>query len=480
MSGRASLSGRRSIATFDSGPAMVQSLACALRGRPFTGMGALPASLARALAPLASGLNRLPAVGRRWIYARSGILETVPERKLDSLDAEEVAAWLVGRYPAKASWPAAVVGSPSGALTHLCAAVGMPFLPQGFLVPVRQRGRHVDDAEAEVALGRAAAQRVLAANPDLLLHQMQDPNQDRLMLSHIRYFRMKWRRLPEAYVRFLVSTLPPGATLLVSECRLRWPVTRLGERHVFQFGGHGGLSPEGYRRPSQAVADFLAANDSPRRAWSPPEADEDAPEAEWGLAPELLANVERLAERHGWRVQKLSFAEADDLSAPVADLHRAWRAGDGVPAGRAAGSDGDGHGSRLIVGSFGMLDPWTVLATGSIPFWLEFGVESAAAKLERYLDGAAPFDEILLTAFPHGIESIGAADGRRWQALASRARVRGELIGIDGDAYPRDLAAYLRFGPELARLPKTTVPPPLSLAAAEEFLRRDSRVAWTD
>ena len=465
-----SLAARRSIATFDSGPAMVQSLAAALHERPFTGMGTLPASLTRALAPLAAGLNRLPAGSRQWIYARSGILETVPERRLHSLDGERVAAWLVGRYPERSTWPAAVIGSPSGALTHLCAAVGMPFLPQGFLVPVRQRGRHVDDARAEVALGRVAARRVLEANPDLVLHQMQDPNQDRLMLSHIRYFRMKWRRLPDAYATWLARTLPPGATLLVSDCRLKWPVTRLGDRHVFQFGGHGGLTPEAYREPSPAIADFLAAHGSPRRQWSPPDADEHAAEAEWGLTPELLDDVERLADRHGWRLQRLSFAESDDLSGPVADLHRSWY------SGRSQGE------SRLLVGSFGMLDPWTVLTTGSVPFWLEFGVEAAAAKLEAYLDDAAPFDEILLTAFPHGLESIGLADGPRWEALVSRARLRGRLVGIDARAYPRDLAAYLRFGSELADLPRRRDGDSsrLPFAEAERFLRADGRVAWTD
>lgn len=467
---RRPLTGRRSIATFDSGPAMVQSLASALHGRPFTGMGALPASLTRVVAPLAAGLNRLPADWRQWVYARTGILETVPERKLDRLDGEEVAAWMVGRYPERPSWPAAVVGSPSGALAHLCAAVGMPFLPQGFLVPVRQRGRHVDDARAEVALGRTAARRLLDANPDLQLHQMQDPNQDRLMLSHIRYFRMKWRRLPEAYVSWLARTLPPGATLLVSDCRLRWPVTRIGERHVFQFGGHGGLDADGYRESSPVVSDFLAAQGSPWRRWSPPAVDEEAPEAEWGLSPELLADVERVAHRHGWRLQKLSFAESDDLSAPVADLHRAWYAARSAPA------------ERLMVGSFGMLDPWTVLATGSVPFWLEFGVEAAAAKLDGYLSDAAPFDEILLTAFPHGIESIGLAGGDRWEELADRVRVRGRLVGTDADAYPRDLAAYLRFGPELAEVPRSRdrALARLPFADAEAFLRADPRVTWTD
>ena len=475
------MAGRRSIATFDSGPAMVQSLACALHGRPFTGMGALPPALTHTLAPIAGHLNRLPAGARRWVYARSGLLETVSEHRLGALDGERVAAWLVGRYPDRASWPAAVIGSPSGALTHLCAAVGMPFLPQGFLVPVRQRGRHVDDAEAEVALGQDAARRLLDANPDLDLHQMQDPNQDRLMLSHIRYFRMKWRRLPEAYTRWLVRTLPRGAPLLVSECRLRWPVTRLGERHVFQFGGHGGLAPEAYRAPSPAVTDFLAANGSPRRAWSPPEADEHAPEAEWGLAPELVADIERLASRYGWRLHRLSFAEADDLSAPVADLHRAWQSGWGALDHQPTTIDGDGGGKRLVVGSFGMLDPWTVLASGSVPFWLEFGVEAAAAKLERYLDGVPPFDEILLTPFPHGIESIGLADGSRWEGLVARARRHGRLVGVDARAYPSDLAAYLRFGPELAELARSrgAERSRLAFADAERFLRADPRVSWT-
>src|SRR3712207_1286624 len=130
---------------------------------------------------------------------------------------------------------------------------------------------------------------------------MQDPNQDRLMLEHIRYFRMKWRRVPRAYEAWLTRSLAPGATLLISECRLRWPVTRLGERHVFQFGGHGGLPPEGYRDPSPTVRAFLARENSPRRAWTPPDADEDAAEAEWGLSASFKADVSRLARRHGWR-----------------------------------------------------------------------------------------------------------------------------------------------------------------------------------
>ncbi|MFD0475352.1 hypothetical protein ACFQ0B_49280 [Nonomuraea thailandensis] len=39
-----------------------------------------------------------------------------------------------------------------------------------------------------------------------------------------------------AYRRFLEESLPAGATLVVPECGLRWPVTRVGPRYVFQHG----------------------------------------------------------------------------------------------------------------------------------------------------------------------------------------------------------------------------------------------------
>jgi hypothetical protein len=429
-------------------------------------MGILPPALSRAALPVLAGLNRLPSDARQWLYARSGVLETVPERAVGRIRAEAMAGWIADRYPRR-SYPAAAIGSASGALVHLCAAIGMPFLPQSCLVPVRQHGRQVDDADEEIRRGRDPARRLLEANPDVVLHQMQDPSQDRLMLSHIRYFRLKWRRLPQAYADFLVRNLAPGATLLVSDCRLRWPVTRVGDRHVFQFGGHGGLSPDQYRDGSPLVRDFLARSGSPRRRWDPPAADVTMPEAEWGFDDALLDEVRVLADVHGWRVQRLVFEEADDLSAPVADLHRWWWRRSGRPA------------DRMIVESFGMLDPWSLQRSGSVPFWLEFPVESAAAKLERYLDGGDAYDEIRITAFPHGIETPNLAGSTRWQDLAARARSHGALLGIDAARFPRDLAAFLRFGAELRDLdPVPDGIPPLTLAEAEAFLRADPRATW--
>jgi len=47
-------------------------------------------------------------------------------------------------YPRR-TYPAAVVGSSNGAAVHLWGALGIPWLPQTFLVPVARSGVHPDE-----------------------------------------------------------------------------------------------------------------------------------------------------------------------------------------------------------------------------------------------------------------------------------------------------------------------------------------------
>jgi hypothetical protein len=85
---------------------------------------------------------------------------------------------------------------------------------------------------------------LLDANPDLALHEMLDPNQDRLMARCMGYFRLKRLRLGESFERFLEENLAQNATIILAECNLGWPATRVGERHVYQFGGLCGATLE--------------------------------------------------------------------------------------------------------------------------------------------------------------------------------------------------------------------------------------------
>jgi hypothetical protein len=430
------------IADFDSASAMLRALSACLHDEDFANLG-LPAWLRPPV--LATGL--LPRRAREAIYAWSGWAEAIPPERIGEVDAEEIARWVVGSYPER-RYPAVAIGSSSGALVHLCAALGIPWLPQTFLVPVRQTDIAPDEPRRSMESGAPLGRQLLEANPDLQLHHMHDPNQDQLMIRHMTYFRIKRLRLGPTFERFLSDALAPGGVILVSECSKAWPATRVGERHVFQFGAVGGLEPAEYFEGSARVAAFLERYGSTRRRWDPPEPDGEWPEAEWGLEQSLRADVERIARERGYHLQRLIFDDPEHLSPLVAELYRSRLRARGLPA------------ERLLVESFILLAPRWTLRSGSVPFWLTFNTEPSAACLERYLREAEPYDEIAMMLFAHGAESIGLAPIERWRSLLGQARRRGHLLGVDEASYPGDFATFARYHAALPEVPEPLEPSP--------------------
>src|SRR3712207_8498617 len=74
-------------------------------------------------------------------------------------------------------YPAIVIGSASGALVHLCCALGIPWLPQTFFIPVA-RSLHPDEPIEDMEWGKQHAYKLLEANPEL------DRKSTRLNSSH--------------------------------------------------------------------------------------------------------------------------------------------------------------------------------------------------------------------------------------------------------------------------------------------------------
>lgn len=270
---RGSVSPQRAVAAFDSASAFLESLSRALAHREFAYLGQ-----SRAKVPLVHASRLLPVGLRRRAYAWASGREGVAPDQLGRIDMGQVAAWAVGKYdqsprPTTASdadgrpgFPAVLIGSSNGALTHLAAACGIPWLPQTLLIPVRRPGADPTDYRAAADFGRQHATTLLDHNPGISLHHMHDANQDELSASQMAYFRVKWRELPEAYRHFLDQRLLPGAPLIVTHDTSTWPVTRYGERHVFQAGAQGGMNAENYHAlPGVPAPDTTTA------------------EAEWGL-----------------------------------------------------------------------------------------------------------------------------------------------------------------------------------------------------
>jgi hypothetical protein len=447
------------IANFGSEAAMLRALGNYLRGEDFPMTGVMSPSIEPLMKPLVAAVNALPKRVREEVYTWSGRSEAVPPKKLDQVRAEEVSSWVASYYPRR-RYPAAMIGSSNGALVHLCAALGIPWLPQTFLITVR-RNMDPDEPARELEWGRGAARELLATNPELELHHMFDPNQDRLMARHIAYFRVKRLQLGDTYERFLEENLSEGATLFVAECGLKWPTTRVEKRHVFQFGALGGATPEEFLRGSERVEAYLARYGSRRRRWEPPEPDGERPEAEWGFESTLREDVERFASERGYRIRRIIFEQPEDPSPLVADLYRRWYEGRGLPA------------NRLLVESFILMEPWWALRTGSVPFWMVFNTEPDAEALERYLEGTKAYDHIHLMLFSHGVDSVGLALIGRWRSMLQLARKHGSFMGVDERRFPRDFAAFVRYHIDLKEISaRHPMPRSLQLTRLDEFLGR--------
>ncbi|MCE9672219.1 hypothetical protein LY474_30880 [Myxococcus stipitatus] len=466
------MNARRFVADLDAASAMLRALARFLHGRDFPALGAHPRAspVFEALLP---AVNRLSVPLREAAFLRSAMAEALPPRTLPRFDAEAHARWVVGRYP-RGRYPAAVVGASNGALVHLCAALGIPWLPQTLRLSLRHGGRvPLDEPLADLSFATEPARALLRAQPDLQLHHLHDADQDRLLLRGVCRLHLKRRRLGAAYRHFLEESLEPGATLFVSECTLRWPTLRLGAHHVFQHGSPGGATPLELLHGGPRVRDFLRRQGSDFPRWPSPTFDGDSPEAEWGFEPALLDDLARLARQRRWRLRRIVYPEPEALSPLVADLYRHWYRARDLPT------------RQLLVESFILMEPWWALRTGVIPFWLARGQESSARALEQYLDASEPWDALYLMLYPHGVESINLASLERWRGLLSRAMERAALLGVDPSAYPRDFATLVRYHPALKRaLPaRHSTRERLPLEALDAFLRAHGEryaVGWEE
>lgn len=426
----------RSVASFDSATALQAAIGAALNGRDFPHLGQ---SAGSALG--IRGASRLPWPVLRPLYSRIGAAEGVRPEQLAEVDLDAIAAWLAGRMPHR-HFPAVLIGSSNGALAHLAGAVQVPWLPGTVLIPVK---RHADPDRPDRAarFGERWGPELLRHNPGVRLHQMHDQVQDELMVAEMAYFRVKWQRLPDGYARYLAEVLEPGAPVILVEDRSAWPVTTLGERHVFQAGAQGGLGPEDYlRRPYT------------------PESDTTAPEAEWGADPDFGAAVAGWCAVHDHPLIRVGYPSPQSPSHAVATLFRSWLRQRDEPA------------DRLVVPCFVLGDPWRMINTGSVPYWTFFSVQSALAALDDHLRHSEPYREVAVLPFQHGARSAGIATPEDWARVV---RAHGATITFPGlrlRDFPHDIGYLGRYGRALRRLPSARQPwRPLPVGRAIGALR---------
>jgi hypothetical protein len=452
----------RFVAGFDSAAAMLMSLSNYLNKKDFPALG-----LAPPLESFATGIRSLPRQARETFERTSGFAEAIPPKNLDKVEDRELERWVVNQYPQDRQYQAVMIGSSSGAIVHVGAALGIPWLPQTFLIPVRHpTDLHVDEPKPAMEWARKVARPLLENNPYLQLHHMWDPNQDRLMLERMTYFRVKRLNLGHAYKGFLRNSLEPGGTIIIVECQRPWPTTMVEDRHIFQMGALGGATESEFLRGSERVTEYLRRYGSHVTRWDAPEPDGDRPEAEWGFEPALQKSIERFARQEGYKVVRMMFDEPEHPSPLVADLYRQWYGERRMVS------------NRLLVESFITHEPYWALRTGSVPFWMKFNMEASAEWLEEYLNNTDPYDEIYITLFSHGVEAVGLPSIDRWRAILSRARKRGEFIGVDPSKFPLDFGTFVEYYTGLKKTVPARYPLPgyLTLERFESFVREHEDV----
>lgn len=421
------------VASFDSASVLHAATVAALNGQPFPNLGS---SSSAGLAVRVAG--RLPWSMLRGIYSRIGASEGINPRRLGEVDLSTVAESFAARYPQR-RYPAVLLGSSNGALTHLAAAMQVPWLPDTVLLPVTHVG-DTDRADQAMDFGRSVAPALLDRNPDIVLHHMHDQLQDLLMAERMSYFRVKWCRLPGAYATFVEERLAPGGTVVVVRDHSNWPVTRVGPRHVFQVGGRGGTPPE----------EYLALPHTPA-------ADDVVAESEWGLDPDFRDGVHAWCASRGYGCSEISYDGPQATAAAVATVMRNWYRSRGEPA------------DRLVIPSFILGDPWQTICVAAVPFWTYFSVQPALQSLDAYLTEAEPYAEANVFLFEHGAESPGIATPEQFAAVLRRHGIAGHFQGLDRERFPHDIGTLGRYGKVFDQLPRAEQPwSPLSV---EEALR---------
>lgn len=350
-------------------------------------------AMLRAVARTVSG-GAPVAVGRR----REGMCGDT----LDHIDLDAIAARAVGHYRSDRTYPGVVIGSPNGAMAQLCGLTGMPWLPQTVTVPVQWSSSPQPAPDEALRAGARTAEAVLERNPDVGVHQVFGDQVVPSPGQRVSSFRCKQLRLPPAYRRFLREVLAPGAPVIVLADESRWPVTATSERHLFQVGCRRAQAVEeraSGRRSGSASHLLPARQQGDVATVDGPLPDGMAPEAEWGLDPELVVDVAAWAARTGHPLRHIRIPDPQALSAPVADLSRSWARRDGLAAWTLTVSTA----APLMAG---------IAGHRHVPYWLAPPLRQALTGLVGYLSRAR-YEAIEVQQHPVGERDPGYQEWRR-------------------------------------------------------------------
>jgi hypothetical protein len=319
-----------------------------------------------------------------------------------------------------------------------------------------------DDAQGVLDAGLELAERVVARNPGVEAIIHFDPVHDRFLISRVIFIRLKYMRLPDAYRDFITRRLAPGSTVILVDCRYRWPLAEVSKAVFFQLGGLGDIPPE----------DFLAETDilrNYRKAWGAPDDASwrikgtfvDLEESEWGSRGDFLNDADELAKSAGCRTIRFIHDHPFNLSKAVFSLYERCRSSQMSEP-------------RVYVSSFTHTEPWFPMVTGSTPLWLPFitsdNLKSCGDFLNQWRERLGVTGQrgtVYVTLHPSFCSPPDLVSIESWRGMLSEFFKEIRLLGIDPKRYPADIACYVSMYPAVVREAK-------KISTGEEMFRKPS------
>jgi hypothetical protein len=130
-------------------------------------------------------------------------------------------------------------------------------------------------------------------------------------------------------------------------------------------------------------------------------------------------------------LNRISFTGPQAPAHAVTALRRDWYTSRGKLA------------DRLLVPSFVLGDPRRTIHSASVPYWTFFSVWPARPAFESHLERSAPYREVHILLFQHGVESEGIAGQDEWTAFARRHGATTRQLALDGNRFPYDVTSWL-------------------------------------
>ncbi len=187
---------------------MVRVLAAA-----FDGQGTVGLAMPKRFDVIARASQYISPRLRSRLFSLGAANEAVRVENLSRGDGPLAVRWVTSQYESRKRTNSIFIGAANGAVTDLAAGLGAPYLQQTLLLLVR-RQVDPDDIDAVITHGQQISGKLAASFPDVAIHQMHDPLNDRGNAAQAAYLRLKWRRLPEGYREFIRSRLTPGGRFL--------------------------------------------------------------------------------------------------------------------------------------------------------------------------------------------------------------------------------------------------------------------------